>query len=810
VDATNPILLRAGDLQIAVDRATGAFVAEGGQAGGVFWRDAAAGSDFRQPRGRVEMAGDNLLLRARDETLRLALDARIAPKDGHIAVDGTVRDLTGEDRAISVYVSLPLDAFGGLWHDDMLTTRRIDGPHTQTNVIRAGAGPNGQASRYPLGCVTTDDTGAALAVPLDQPRVAEFAYDGAGRELYCAIHLGLAPETGSEADFSVAIYPVDPEWGFRDALRRYYDLYPDCFLKRTRREGIWMPFTDVSTVQGWEDFGFAFHEGDNNVAFDDQADIASFVYCEPVGYWMDMAPDEPRTHENAVRLLRQAAEEGHALSEATLNSAVEDAGGRMVLQTLERPWCDGARFVLNPSPNLFADEDALTRGEYVSAATWRAYERGKTLAGWRDYEGGFASAPDAGRDGSGAIRVTAEEPGKFGGRQHLTVAQEQARDLVVSGWARRETLDTPEDAQWWLYVDLSYADGTSLWGQTAVFDPTEDGWQQARYTIEPEKPVQAATFYAMLRATAGSVLFDDLFFGEAGGENLLRNPGFEPEEAGDLDGTYIDSSEMAATQLNYRREHWPYARTPLTFDRNGRVCQLTIFNSAEFARGLAEPLRERGELLFANFTPNRFPWLAAWLDIMGTETNWSPQDDYQPMSMAELSYRRAICHQRPYLFLMNTVYDEFEPEWVELYFQRSIAWGHFPSFFSHNAADDPYWQRPALYNRDRPLFQKYIPICTELSRAGWEPVTHARAVQDHVHLERFGPEDDGAVYLTVFNDSEAACDAVVEVDLEQLAVGACEELVPDRPDPIAGGVAGSWKVPLEAQQLAVLKFLPRP
>ncbi len=812
LDDPEPVTLSAGELELPIDRKTGAFVGDGGRPRGLFLRDVAAGSDFRQPRAEIAMDGDDLVLSAEDEELRLALDAELSAHDDHIAISGTVRDLAGEDRAVSVYLSLPVDATGGVWHDGMTVAREIATPVTYTNVVRSGAGPSGQASRYPLGCVTTDERGAGVAIPMDRPRLAEIAYDGASRELYCAWHLGLTEETGSAATFSAAIYPVDPEWGFRDALRRYYAIYPDCFTKRNQREGIWMPFTDVSTVEGWEDFGFAFHEGDNNVDFDDEADIASFVYCEPIAYWLRMKPEEPRTHENIARLLREAAAGGDRWARSAVNCAVHDSRGAMALEARDVPWCDGARFFLNCSPHLYADEPRLSRGELVSKTVWGAFERNEQISGWRAYESGFSFGEEAGREESGAIRVTADAPGKFGARQRVAVNQEEASQLVISGWGKREELAVPDAAEWWLYVDISYAGGGNLWGQTAVFDPAADGWQQAEFTIEPEKPVEAATVYAILRGdSTGSVVFDDLFFGEPGGDNLLRNPQFEPKEAGDLDGIYIDSSEMAASLTNYRREHWPDARTPLSFDRNGRVCQVNIFNTVEFARALSEPLHERGELLFANSTPNRIPWLAAWLDVMGTESNWSRGDGYTPMSVPDLAYRRALCHQRPFLFLQNTIYDDFKPEWVELYFKRSIAFGHFPSFFSHNAAEDRYWDRPKLYNRDRPLFTTYIPVCATLSRAGWEPVTHARAEPEHVYVERFGPAEDGSVYLTVFNDSDEPCEAHVVIDLDALGVsGAAEEVLPNGPEPASQGEAGTLTVSLDAQDLAVLKLSARP
>jgi hypothetical protein len=47
-----------------------------------------------------------------------------------------------------------------------------------------------------------------------------------------------------------------------------------------------------------------------------------------------------------------------------------------------------------------------------------------------------------------------------------------------------------------------------------------------------------------------------------------------------LDGVYLDSLEMSAGELNYRREHFRTASVSLIFDREGRPCQLMIFNTS--------------------------------------------------------------------------------------------------------------------------------------------------------------------------------------------------------------------------------------
>jgi len=97
---------------------------------------------------------------------------------------------------------------------------------------------------------------------------------------------------------------------------------------------------------------------------------------------------------------------------------------------------------------------------------------------------------------------------------------------------------------------------------------------------------------------------------------------------------------------------------------------------------------------------------------------------------------------------------------VERYMKRSLAYGMFPGFFSHNASQGHYFTRPELYNRDRSLFKRYVPLCKRVAEAGWEPVTLAYSSDDRVYVERFGNR-----YLTVFNDSGMRRTATIRVEL---------------------------------------------
>jgi hypothetical protein len=137
------------------------------------------------------------------------------------------------------------------------------------------------------------------------------------------------------------------------------------------------------------------------------------------------------------------------------------------------------------------------------------------------------------------------------------------------------------------------------------------------------------------------------------------------------------------------------------------------------------------------------------------------------MSFDELLYRRSLCGGKPFCFLMNSEFDRFSRDRTEKFMQRSLACGMFPGFFSADASTGHYFKRPELYERDRPLFQKYIPLCRLAAEAGWEPVTRARSGDPRIRLERFG-----ARYLTVFNDSPGPLEAAITLDSDPPASSA--------------------------------------
>ena len=105
--------------------------------------------------------------------------------------------------------------------------------------------------------------------------------------------------------------------------------------------------------------------------------------------------------------------------------------------------------------------------------------------------------------------------------------------------------------------------------------------------------------------------------------------------------------------------------------------------------------------------------------------------------------------------------------------KRSLAYGCFPGFFSHNAAEGHYFTRPELYDRDRPLFRKYVPLCKLVAEAlagNRSPrlvpatstsistsATRARAIDDLQLLQPTAPEHDSHAEHEGTSDQPRAC-----------------------------------------------------
>jgi hypothetical protein len=554
----------------------------------------------------------------RIERRALGLELKYQKQQSHNTTffDVTLSDTTGKDRAVTLIYAIPLPPEKCRWLQDPRRSLVVEPDREYINAGSFSAGANGRLSRYPFAAVATANRGVGLGIDMARPAFFRVGYNSGTKELFLAYDIGLAPEKPT-AHLRFCKFNFEPKWRFRAALARFYEIFPDYFHRRTHQQGIWMPFAKISAVKDWQDFGFKFKEGTNETGWDDEHDIITFRYTEPMTWWMRMPKEMPRTLPAALAEARRLADEkANPRAKALFTSGFHDETGHFPARLLNTPWCDGAVWSISSMPRV--------QGEIT------------------DFK---------------------------------------------------------------------------------------NKWNPA-----------------------------------------LREKLYGPQSSAGLDGEYIDSSEGYVTdELNFRRDHFTITETALTFSLDSR--KVAIFRGLiafEYVHAIARDVHNMDKLMMANSTPIRLCWLAPLLDVMGSETNWNPGGTWRPMSDSNLLYRRALCKGKPYCFLMNTRFEEFSNELVEKYMKRCLAYGMFPGFFSHNASQGHYFTRPKLYERDRNLFKKFIPLCKLVAEAGWEPVTRARSSDERVYVERFGNR-----YLTVFNDSAERRTLTITIE-ENTPTTSCE------------------------------------
>ena len=111
---------------------------------------------------------------------------------------------------------------------------------------------------------------------------------------------------------------------------------------------------------------------------------------------------------------------------------------------------------------------------------------------------------------------------------------------------------------------------------------------------------------------------------------------------------------------------------------------------------------------------------------------------------------------------------------------NQMFYGMFPSIqiaSEYDAwGDSDYWDNATLYERDRDLFKKYIPIIKEISAAGWEPIPYATCDNPDIRFERYGGID-GGLYYTVGSGGSKIESGVLTIDLSKLGfVGTTVEV----------------------------------
>ncbi len=552
-------------------------------------------------------------------------------KDGVISEGITITSLPDKERCATLVMAIPTRKKMTRSFDGLDSVSDIQDNTEICHALGSKAGM-GRLSNLPLQGAGSDDEEIWLGLDPSTPAVFRTFYNAATQELCLAFDLGFVPGNNSWHIKTIR-FTTEPGAGMRGAWQKYMDAFPWAFKADAPVFGLWMPFSDISKVRGYEDFGFAFKEGDMETAWDDRHGILTFHYSEPTTWWMNMTVPKKLKAKFTEKQLVEKMGTAEAMSKASL----------------------GDGFALAWEKSVMYGPDQKPFG-YYRETPWSI----------------------------GIVWSMSELPG----------------------------------------IAEKYGYESSSFGFKWNFDH-----KTAHYPISTT--------------------------------DRITVPG------SGIDGEYIDSAEgYITTELDFRKDHLALAKTPLTFSliekQPAVFTGLTIF---EYVRGIAKTVHAAGKLTMANSTPDKFFWLAPMIDIPGTETNWHWGGQWRPMSNDEMQYRRMMSAGKPYCFLQNTGFSEFTPEMVEKYMMKSVAFGFFPGFFSGDAYTGRYFENPELYERDRPLFKKYIPVCKALAEAGWQCVTGVSLSDKRLLVERFG--DGASYYITVFNPTEEK----IELQIDSFAPG---------------------------------------
>ena len=145
------------------------------------------------------------------------------------------------------------------------------------------------------------------------------------------------------------------------------------------------------------------------------------------------------------------------------------------------------------------------------------YKRSGQLAKeWDRYESGYTFSREgmkgANLDSSAACLVKLDNIGKVAGAmQEAIINQKEPKPLLLHGWSKALNVSgAGQSADYSLYADTTFMDGTHSWAFTIPFDQNKEGWQEAFGILDFPKPIHSILVVLMFRWRTGAVAFDNI------------------------------------------------------------------------------------------------------------------------------------------------------------------------------------------------------------------------------------------------------------------------------------------------------------
>ncbi len=143
---------------------------------------------------------------------------------------------------------------------------------------------------------------------------------------------------------------------------------------------------------------------------------------------------------------------------------------------------------------------------------------------------------------------------------------------------------------------------------------------------------------------------------------------------------------------------------------------------------------------------------------------------------------------------------------MERSYRLCTFYGIYPSF-----ANMRVYKTPEAYAPVAALNNRFVPVLRAITGAGWQPITHARSSDPDVWLERWGPDDEGTVYLTVYNSAEEERQPTLTVEAADLGLEGAALTLEDQ---LSHGTwqaamqegSASVELPVPPEQVRVLRL----
>ena len=306
----------------------------------------------------------------------MRVQSTVKAEDGLIRCRGSVEDLSGNERGLDLFFSLPAGQKNWRWGQSI------------REELPLGAGPYAQrVTTFSSISNPKSGRGLALAVPADAPCDCEMTFDA---EFGYAVRfrIGLSQAAGGDlkgrSSFQWILYRCDGRWGLRDAARRYYGFFPKAFVKRVRREGLWLFGKPSFALPDPENY--AFHEGGpKGWEDDDKHNIYTCPYIIPGQREITRLEKLPAGPKEALEIFHElgkapatsAGRPGQSVTSGTTkqkrpgwgakikpvieNCMLYNADDQPHMRIRNTSWGGNSiTFPLNANPRLFADSDKPT------------------------------------------------------------------------------------------------------------------------------------------------------------------------------------------------------------------------------------------------------------------------------------------------------------------------------------------------------------------------------------------------------------------------------------------------------------------